>query len=173
MNKSKYPIINVLKTLFELAHGFNPYPLMRAKKKICRDLEEKRFFNKSVHYLHRGGFLKRRADGKFRITRKGYKRINYEMILDLRLEKLKKDDLWRLIIFDIPENRRLARNLLRQKLKEFECYQLQKSVYVTPFVCEKTILKLVNLLELEEYVNLIIAKSLGASERQVKRIFGG
>lgn len=43
------------------------------------------------------------------------------------------DHKWRLVIFDIPEKHRLARDVFRRRIKEMGFYQIQKSVFVYPF----------------------------------------
>ena len=42
-------------------------------------------------------------------------------------------------MFDIPSNKNKSRDALRWKIKELGFYQLQKSVFVYPFPCEKEI----------------------------------
>ena len=66
--------------------------------------------------------------------------------LRYRLEELgrtfnkeKWDGKWRIIIFDVPEKKRKSRNSFRRILKGLKFYQLQKSVYLTPFSCEEEI----------------------------------
>lgn len=49
------------------------------------------------------------------------------------------DGKWRIVIFDIPERQRKARDALRVKLKELRFYELQKSVFVFPYHCRDEI----------------------------------
>lgn len=41
------------------------------------------------------------------------------------------DGKWRIVIFDIPEERRIIRNLFRRNLKKWGFKQLQKSVWIS------------------------------------------
>ncbi len=43
------------------------------------------------------------------------------------------DGKWHVVIFDIPEHHRLGRDLLRRKLNQLGCHQLQKSVFLYPY----------------------------------------
>jgi phenylacetic acid degradation operon negative regulatory protein len=50
----------------------------------------------------------------------------------LRLASKPWDGFWRLIIFDIPETRRVLRDRLRRKLNELGFGMIQHSVYISP-----------------------------------------
>ncbi len=77
---------------------------------------------------------------KITLTRRGQ-----EVILRYNFEELKIkrprhwDGKWRLVIFDIPESHKRAREALRWKLKQLGFYPLQKSVFIHPFPCEDEI----------------------------------
>lgn len=49
------------------------------------------------------------------------------------------DEKWRIVIFDIPEKKRPARDALRDKLKELGFCELQRSVFICPYACENEI----------------------------------
>ena len=49
---------------------------------------------------------------------------------------------WRVVIFDIPENRRGSRDLFRKTLRAAGFVQLQQSVWVYPYDCEDLIILL-------------------------------
>jgi len=49
------------------------------------------------------------------------------------------DGKWRVVIFDVNETKRSFRDALRRKIKSLGLYQLQKSVFVTPYPCQKEI----------------------------------
>lgn len=62
-----------------------------------------------------------------------------KIIPQWRYRKFKWDKKWRLLIFDIEEERRIIRDLLRKKIKELGFVLWQESVYVSPFPIEKEI----------------------------------
>src|SRR3990167_2211250 len=64
----------------------------------------------------------------------------------------KWDKKWRVVIFDIPEKSRMARDALRRKLKELEFRELQKSVFVHPYECKKEIDFIIEFFNLRHYV---------------------
>ena len=87
------------------------------------------------------------------------------------MNELKKDGRWRIAIFDIPQNKDRVRHVLRAKLAEFNFYKLQKSVYVSPYVCEKEMEELTKLLGINSHLHLILAESLGSIETKIKSRF--
>ena len=74
------------------------------------------------------------------VSEKGKKlslRYNFQ---DMQLAKPKVwDGKWRVVIFDVRESKRFCRDGLRNKIKQLGLYQLQKSVFVTPYPCDKEI----------------------------------
>ncbi len=173
-NYSKYPSLGILDALYELSFGVNTrgvprervYNCIREKKKITRQI-----FSKAVYRLKMGGFIEYANDQNFVLKNKGKEMIDFVKIDRIRLNEKRTDNLWRLIIFDIPEIKRGARDILRAKLNEFECYLLQKSVYVTPYSCEQEISEIMSCLGLTDEVKVLLVKSLGSSERKIKTFF--
>jgi len=52
----------------------------------------------------------------------------------------KWDKKWRMVMFDIPENKRKLRNIIRFHLKKIGFMQIQGSVWIYPYPCEEIIL---------------------------------
>lgn len=81
-----------------------------------------------------------------------------EYALEYKIDeiKIKKpaawDQKWRLVMFDIPERKRKARDALRNKLKELGFHELQKSVFVCPFPCQNEVEFIVEFFEVRRYV---------------------
>ncbi len=61
-------------------------------------------------------------------------------------------------MFDIPENRKSARESIRNKLKELGFTQFQKSVWLYPYPCEAEIDFITEYYSVAKYVNLITVK---------------
>lgn len=91
---------------------------------------------------------------------KGRKRILTYRIEELKLKRSKWDGVWRLVIFDIPEKRRVARDFLRAKLRELGFYQLQKSVLITPWECKEIIDFVKYYYDVSGYVDLLIIRKI-------------
>ncbi|MDP2855982.1 MAG: hypothetical protein Q8N90_02540 [bacterium] len=68
------------------------------------------------------------------------------------------DGLWRLVIFDIPENKKQTRNALSFKLKQMNFYPMQKSVFIHPYDCKNEIDFLIELFDLRPFVRFLIVQ---------------
>lgn len=95
------------------------------------------------------------------LTEKGKKKTLQFKLEDLRLTIPKKwDGFWRVIVFDIPEDKKIAREVFRQKLKQMEFHKWQKSVFVTPWECKDEIDFLRHTFEIAPYVQYVLAKEI-------------
>lgn len=102
-------------------------------------------------------------DGELRLTLtdRGKKRVLQYNIDDLAVDDTKRwDGLWRVIIFDIPEGKKAAREMFRNKLRSIGLHQLQKSVFVCRFECKNEIDFLSHALEVGDHVQYILAKEI-------------
>lgn len=71
-----------------------------------------------------------------KITKNGMKRALTYQLETMKLKKPKFwDRKWRLVIFDVPELYRKARDLFRMRLKQLGLHFFQESVYVSPYPC--------------------------------------
>lgn len=98
----------------------------------------------NAYYLKKRGlieFVKEDTKGiTIKITDNGK---NYLKTFDIDNITLNKpvywDKKWRLVIFDVPEKHKKAREALRRKLKDLNLVRLQDSVWVTPYPCDDEI----------------------------------
>lgn len=100
--------------------------------------------------------------------------ITKEMDIDqIQLEKPKFwDKKWRLVVFDIPEKKKMARESLRMKLKDLGFKKFQHSIWITPFSCEKEINFIKSIFNLSDYwIDVIITENLGVKEYQFRKHF--
>ena len=100
--------------------------------------------------------------------------ITKEMDIDrIQLEKPEFwDEKWRLVVFDIPEKKKMARESLRMKLKDLGFRKFQHSIWVTPFSCEKEINFIKSVFNLSDYwIDVIITENLGVKEYQFRKYF--
>jgi virulence-associated protein VapD len=101
-------------------------------------------FNRIRRDFKRQGLFEFKKSGedsfKIFVTHKGEKRALNEVFNNLRLDQSRVwDHLWRIVIFDIPNKNKQARDGLRQKLVQLGFYQLQKSVFISPYPCGEEI----------------------------------
>ncbi|MEK9131864.1 MAG: CRISPR-associated endonuclease Cas2 [Patescibacteria group bacterium] len=76
-------------------------------------------------------------NGYLELTQEGEQMLR---TLELRNFKFKKpkqwDKKWRVLVFDIPEKRRLTRDKIRMTLQSIGFIRLQDSVWIYPYKCE-------------------------------------
>ena len=86
-------------------------------------------------------FEKRNGIKYARITPQGQRMIAIEQAkaaLAIR-QKRRWDRRYRMVVFDIPQKRRIVRDKLRDLMREAGFYRLQQSVWVHPYDCEELI----------------------------------
>ncbi len=103
----------------------------------------KKYINDIISKLQRKGYIsfKTQHGKKFLyLTEKGKKRLEQYKCGERSIKKPKKwDGKWRIIIFDIPEDRRVLRNQIRGNLINLGFVRLQHSVWIYPYPCEDVI----------------------------------
>ncbi len=77
---------------------------------------------------------------KVKITAMGQKALFRDKVFHCKIKPLSRwDGKWRVLIFDIPNTQKTARDMLRRRLCGMGFYPIQKSVFVCPFPCEREI----------------------------------
>jgi len=95
------------------------------------------------------------------LTEAGKKRVLSYQLDNLILKESKRwDGYWRIVAFDIPENKKRARDALTQKMKELGLAQFQKSLWIYPYECNNEIDFIAQIFEVGKYVHYIVAKSI-------------
>ncbi len=139
----------VTKLLVKEIFGLNRKPkrlsyyFLRLRKQKLIEIKEEGDFHKIV------------------LTEKGreiFLRFNYEEL------KIKKPKIWdrnfRVIVFDIPEKKKAARDFLRAKIKELGCVRFNDSVWVYPYPCQSEIDFIANYWRIGRYVHFILARDI-------------
>lgn len=105
------------------------------------------------------------------LTAKGKEKALTYDLENLRVVPMKRwDAKWRMVLFDIPEGRKKARDSLARVLKNAGFYKLQKSVFIQPFECTNEVDFVVEFFQVRPYVRLVIADSLD-NELHLRKIF--
>lgn len=105
------------------------------------------------------------------LTENGRKEILKFDFDKIKLRKDKKwDGKWRIIMFDIPEVKKDARDALRQKLNSLGMRQVQKSVFAYPYECKKEIDFISGFYDIPDYILYLEAK-IDDLDDTLKRIF--
>ncbi len=140
----------------------NQYSFTRSVKKLCNQkiLQEVRLKN---------------GDFKLVLTPEGKKLTKWYQLRDKAIKFAKPpkkwDGKWRVVIFDIPEENRSFRAVLREHLYYLKFHKLQHSVFVSPYPYEKQLKELVEIYGATKYVRIITATFID-NERELRKKFG-
>jgi len=137
MKKSILETLEKFSIVSELTLPQNVLRLLRGYgiKKTYNNKFRYSFF-KSQKLLIEKGFIIQTKNKKFTLTLKGRLLLHK---LQGSPRKPKWDKKWRVVIFDIFENRRKTRNHIRNGLRSIGFRKLQNSVWIYPYNCEEYI----------------------------------
>jgi len=154
----------VAPNMFRILGGYKPARSF-SKKQIgyaMRNLKRRNFIK----------IIQEKGDRmKVELTNKGAKRVREFCFDTLAIKKPKCwDRKWRIVMFDIPNRRNRAREVLREKIKELGFFQLQKSVWVYPYPCEDEILLVAEVYEVMRHIEIVTAERI-LHENKLKKYF--
>lgn len=137
--------------------------------------KDKDKFRSEMYRLSQAGFIKKYFDGKefqIELLKKGKEKLKNYLTQDILIPAPKKwDKKWRIVIYDISNDKRVRRDILRTKLENLGFLELQESVYVYPFDCLKEINLIKNMYFLGPYVQYIIAERIETEIDLIKKFF--
>lgn len=144
-----------------------PDAYFRIVKKIVKEWKKinEQNLRKTIKRLYRSKMInfKENSDGSvtLTLTKEGKKSVLRYHLDDIFIKKPARwDGLWRVVIFDIPEDKRQGRVALRTKLKELGFYPMQKSVFIYPYECQDEVDFILEIFELVPYVRFMRVKSI-------------
>jgi DNA-binding transcriptional regulator PaaX len=168
----------LLLLFYGLALGFTYLPhkqwrIIKGAVKEWKKIDEKAL-KEDIKKLYRSKLIKRKENPNgsftFVLTDKGKLRALTYHFQTIKIERENWDKKWRIVIFDIPEKIKRARDALRDKLKEIGFYELQKSVFVFPYECKNEIDFIIEFFNLRRYVRFGVLNTID-NELHLKRIF--
>lgn len=128
-----------------------------------RELDQKRFYQ-SLWRLKKQGYIKKYQQEKknlIKLTPLGNSKALRYLAEDFTIKIPKSwDKKWRLVIFDIPKDKKALRDIVRNRLIRLGFCQLQKSVFVYPYDCQEVIQNLKYIYNLGPYLQYIVAESI-------------
>ncbi len=135
-------------------------------KPLVERLEKKNLkkrMDQAIVRLKKNGLivLERTKDGaRLRLTQKGLKATESMLMYEAPPKPKRWDRKWRIVIFDIWEKRRTARDNLRRVLQRIGFKKIQDSVWVYPYDCEELFVLLRAELKLGRGMLYIVAEEI-------------
>ena len=160
-----------------LGFSKNPYQCQKVIKKLHREWSRinQQAVARAIKNLYRSKLIEyaENANGEVAMVLSdvGKKYTLTYTVDDMKIRKPKAwDKKWRMVLFDIPETMRKARNALRERLRQLGFYEFQKSVFIIPYECQNEVDFLIELYNLRHYVRCITAHHID-NELHLKKIF--
>ncbi len=160
-----------------LSLAMTPKQYFRVIREVSDEWKKinQRALEKAISSLYKSKLIKEREnpDGSLTmvLTEKGKKKIITFNIDNMKIKKPKAwDKKWRIVLFDIPEKHKKAREAIRDILKKLGFYKYQESVFIHPYLCNDEIDFVTEYFDIRPYVRIITAESLD-NELHLKKIF--
>lgn len=171
-SETKQKILLLLVAGIALGFSRSPKNYFKVLESVAKDWKEieKRKLLRIVKEFYENRLIdyKEKEDGSVYVvlTKDGQKKALEYKLDELKIKKPERwDGKWRIVIFDIPEKNKLAREALREKLKELGFKELQKSVFVYPYECEDEIDFIAEIFEIRSYIRFLRVDSFTNDEQ--------
>ncbi len=148
--------------------------IIRGMHEAWKDID-KQAADRAIQALYESSLVdaKVNTDGTLTLilNEEGKKRALTYRYTDIKIPKPAMwDKKWRLIIFDVPEWEREARDAFRDHLDYMGFFCIQKSAWVYPYNCKDEIDFIVECLDVRKYVRFITADYFD-NEEHLRRFF--
>lgn len=160
-------VIMLLYGGFSLGLSGKPDRYFRIIKNISKEWEaiNRRALRNAIRKLYRSRlvYIQDNNDGTVSmiLTEQGHKKALTYDIDSISIKPMKKwDARWRMVVFDVPEKFKKARNSLSLTLKKMGLHRLQKSVFVHPFECKDEVDFVVEFWNVRPFVRYVITHSI-------------
>lgn len=129
-----------------------------------RDLDKERF-KSIIKRLKKRKIIEvylKDSQEMIRLTGLGKAQIPFYLLKEMQsvVSRADWDGKWRIVVFDISNDKGKTRDIFRRQLMQIGFFQLQESVFVFPYDCTEEIRYLREILNLKPNVKYIVADSI-------------
>ena len=129
-----------------------------------RGAKDKYRINQVIKRLHKKKLINiytKNGNEVVEITTEGRKKVLEYNLDEMKLKVPKKwDGWWRIVMFDIPQSKKKARDAVSRKIKELGLYPIQKSVFVSPYLCKDEIDFIGEFFDVRDHIIYVKAKEI-------------
>ena len=141
---------------------------------LCQN-KHRNTYRSSISRLYKSKFVKKDYNNILILTEEGEKEslrafIEVESALHRKGES-SWDGGWRMVFFDIPEEKRKHRDYLRKILKLIGFYEFQRSIWVYPYPVPQFLKSFIFEKEIKPHVRFITTNSID-NDKDLRIIFG-
>ena len=176
LNPTKEKILVLLAAGASLIFASTPNQIFRTIRQAGKEFEKinKKILRKEIAELYQSQLIdfREKPDGSIEIalSKSGKQRVLKYKLEDVKIKSHPWDGKWRLILFDIPEYKKKARDALGMMFKRAGLMKFQKSVFISPYECRDEADFLVEFFDVRPFVRYIAAESID-NEKHWKSIF--
>ena len=158
-------VVGVAVVAVGIGNAVQLFDTRRATKKYSQKQRLSAFYN-----LYRQKLIYDK-NGQICLTNKGEGKLFRFYLNNLSIPKPKQwDKRWRMVLFDIPAEKRKTRDALRFTLHKLGFVQFQKSAWLYPFPCEKEINFIIDYFNINKHVEILTITSI-TNESKFKKLF--
>ena len=131
-------------------------------RKQYKRQKSKQQFSQLIYRLKRNGYIKIKNLEQNKgvvLTKKGTAKV-LKAKLKLKTKQKRSDGKWQMIIFDIPEEKRYLRDLLRDNLRLLGYKILQQSIWISPYDVFKETESFLRKYSIDPYIKLFIIEEI-------------
>jgi len=128
--------------------------------------------SRKIYRLKKQGLIRKFVENKksfIELTNKGREKIKCDINNLVAARPKIWDKKWRIVIFDIPEKDRAARDFVRRQLYRLGFIQIQKSVFIYPFECSKEINLICDHSGARKYIKYMITEIIEGEQDIIKK----
>lgn len=129
-----------------------------------------RELNRLMNYILREKLISEHYQHGIQLSSFAKRRLKKRQFQNLTIEKPTSwDRKWRIILFDIPEEKATKRSAFTGKIKSLGFQHLQQSVWLHPFPCKELIYYVAREYEVEKFVTYIETSDIDNEPYLIKR----
>lgn len=130
-----------------------------------------RELNRLMNYVLREKLISEHYQHGLRLSNSAKRRLKRRHFQRLAIEKpIIWDNNWRIVLFDIPEDKAAKRSYFTNKIKSLGFQHLQQSVWIHPFPCKELIYLVAKEYGLEKFITYIEVSHID-NEQQLRKRF--
>lgn len=171
-NKAKDLLFDIFENTINTLTAFDRHPIIKiSAKEYAKRANDDFDLRSQIYYLKKRGLIKKTVENKekfIELTQKGYKQIAWS-----KIDYVKRPDKWdkyfRIVMFDIPNDKSKTRDVIRRKLEKIGFVQMQKSVFVYPFECKREIDAICYYCSAKKYLKYMIANIIEGEKEIIEK----
>ncbi len=139
-------------------------PDLRKLNNSYQKYKGSRSFAQMINYLKYNGYIreaKQKEQKGFLLTQKGAEKV-LRAQFKITENKKRKDSKWVMVIFDIPERKKIERDSFRNLLQEMGFEMLQRSIWVCPYDKYEDTQKVSSALNIQSYIRIFLIEEIEA-----------